>query len=93
LLVTRLDRLARFERSMILARTANGRTRAQPRGVRFGRKPKLTPHQITEALPGGKLGRPSPKSVDRIMSVARPFDVLPKDVERICFAYAAISRH
>jgi len=29
---------------------ANLRKRAQARGVRFGRKLKLTPHQITEAV-------------------------------------------
>jgi DNA invertase Pin-like site-specific DNA recombinase len=45
LIVTVLGGLAEFERSLILARTSEGRTRAKARGVRFGRKLKLTPHQ------------------------------------------------
>jgi DNA invertase Pin-like site-specific DNA recombinase len=44
LMVTVLAGLAEFERSLILARTGEGRQRAQERGVRFGRKPKLTAH-------------------------------------------------
>jgi DNA invertase Pin-like site-specific DNA recombinase len=50
LMVTVLGGLAEFERHLILARTAEGRKRAQARGVKFGRKPKLTPHQIREAI-------------------------------------------
>jgi DNA invertase Pin-like site-specific DNA recombinase len=50
LILAVLAALAEFERSMILARTSEGRSRAQARGVRFGRKPKLTKHQIAEAL-------------------------------------------
>jgi DNA invertase Pin-like site-specific DNA recombinase len=34
--------LAEFERSMMLARTSDGRKRAMDREVRFGRKPKLS---------------------------------------------------
>jgi DNA invertase Pin-like site-specific DNA recombinase len=50
LILAVLGALAEFERSMILARTSEGRVRARARGVRFGRKRKLTAHQITEAL-------------------------------------------
>ena len=50
LILAVLGALAEFERSMILARTADGRKRAMDRGVRFGRKPKLSPFQINEAL-------------------------------------------
>jgi DNA invertase Pin-like site-specific DNA recombinase len=46
LMVTILAGLATFERHLIRARTDEGRKRAQARGVRFGRKPKLTRHQI-----------------------------------------------
>jgi DNA invertase Pin-like site-specific DNA recombinase len=42
LILAVLAALAEFERSMILARTSEGRTRAQARGIRFGRKPKLS---------------------------------------------------
>ncbi len=44
-MVTVLGGLAEFERHLILARTSEGTKRAQARGVRFGRKLKLTPHQ------------------------------------------------
>src|SRR5262249_19016580 len=50
LILAVLGALAEFERSMILARTSEGRKRAQERGVRFGRKPKLSSFQIAEAL-------------------------------------------
>lgn len=43
-----LGGIAEFERSLILARTAEGRKRAMERGVKFGRKPKLSPFQIDE---------------------------------------------
>src|SRR6516164_2464245 len=49
LILAVLGALAEFERSMILARTSEGRKRAQARGVRFGRKPKLSQYQIAEA--------------------------------------------
>ena len=47
-MVTVLAGLAEFERALILART--GERRAMARGVRFGRKPKLTEHQAAEAI-------------------------------------------
>jgi DNA invertase Pin-like site-specific DNA recombinase len=34
--------IAEFERELIRARTGEGRKRAQARGVKFGRLPKLT---------------------------------------------------
>ena len=50
LILAVLGALAEFERSMILARTGEGRKRAQARGVKFGRPLKLTDFQIKEAL-------------------------------------------
>jgi DNA invertase Pin-like site-specific DNA recombinase len=50
LMLTVLGGLAEFERHLILTRTAEGRSRAQANGVRFGRKPTLTPCQRAEAL-------------------------------------------
>jgi DNA invertase Pin-like site-specific DNA recombinase len=35
---------AKLERRRILERTARGRADAKKKGVKFGRKPKLTPH-------------------------------------------------
>ncbi len=49
LMITILGGLAEFERSLIIARTGEGRARAMARGVKFGRKLKLSPFQIEEA--------------------------------------------
>jgi DNA invertase Pin-like site-specific DNA recombinase len=49
LMVTVFGGLAEFERSLILARTGDGRARAMARRVQLGRKPKLSPFQIAEA--------------------------------------------
>ena len=50
LMLTVLGGLAEFERDLIRVRTGEGRERAKARGVRMGRKPKLTPHQRAEAI-------------------------------------------
>src|SRR5215470_14576451 len=50
LMLTVLGGLAEFERSLIAARTGEGRKRAQARGVKFGRPRKMTPHQRQEAI-------------------------------------------
>ena len=42
LMLTVLGGLAEFERDLIRARTGEGRERAKARGVKMGRKPKLT---------------------------------------------------
>lgn len=39
--------LAELERSLIQERTQAGRSAAVARGVKMGRKPKLTPQQVT----------------------------------------------
>jgi DNA invertase Pin-like site-specific DNA recombinase len=49
LMLTVLGGLAEFERHLILSRTAEGRNRAKARGIKFGRRPKLTKHQQAEA--------------------------------------------
>jgi DNA invertase Pin-like site-specific DNA recombinase len=50
LMLTVLGGLAEFERDLIRARTSEGRERAKARGVKLGRKPKLTDHQRREAI-------------------------------------------
>lgn len=50
LMLTVLGGLAEFERELIRARTGEGRARAKARGVKLGRRPKLTPHQKREAM-------------------------------------------
>jgi DNA invertase Pin-like site-specific DNA recombinase len=44
-----LSAMAEDERLRIIRRTHEGRQIARAKGVRMGRKPKLTPHQMTEA--------------------------------------------
>jgi DNA invertase Pin-like site-specific DNA recombinase len=73
LMITILGGLAEFERSLILARTSEGRARAQARGVAFDRKPKLTRHQRREALAHGRRENRWPKSVGATTLVTRRF--------------------
>ena len=68
LMLTVLGGLAEFERELIRARTGEGRDRAKARGVRLGRKPKLTPHQQREALARRDSGEP-------LAEIARSYDV------------------
>jgi DNA invertase Pin-like site-specific DNA recombinase len=64
LMLTVLGGLAEFERELIKARTDEGRKRAMARGIKFGRRPKLTPHQVAEPLHVGRPARPWSKLVD-----------------------------
>ena len=50
LLSTLLAAIAEFERELIRERTGDGRKRAMANGVKFGRKPKLSPYQRAEAI-------------------------------------------
>lgn len=50
LLSTMLAAIADFERDLIRDRTGEGRKRAMANGVKFGRKPKLSPYQRAEAI-------------------------------------------
>jgi DNA invertase Pin-like site-specific DNA recombinase len=76
LMLTVLGGLAEFERELIRARTDDGRKRAQARGVRFGRKPKLTPHQIQEALARRKAGEP-------LSEIGRSYNVSHSTISRL----------
>jgi len=76
LILAVLGALAEFERSMILARTSEGRKRAQARGVRFGRKPKLTPHQVAEALARRANG-------EALSDIGRSFNVSHTTISRL----------
>lgn len=68
--------LAEFERHLILSRTAEGRTRAQANGVRFGRKPSLTPYQRAEALRRREAG-------ETLTEIARSMNVSHMTIARI----------
>jgi len=69
LLLTILAGLAEFERTLILARTGEGRARAKAQGVRFGRKPKLSAFQIREAKRRLENGE-SQTEVGRLLGVS-----------------------
>ena len=56
--------IAEFERALIRDRTGLGRIAAKERGVKFGRKPKLTPEQIVLAVRMVDEGQPVPQVAD-----------------------------
>ncbi|MBH0619060.1 recombinase family protein [Salmonella enterica] len=76
LMLTVLGGLAEFERELILARTGEGRQRAKDRGVRLGRRPKLTPHQRREALERRERG-------ESITDIARSYAVHHATISRL----------
>jgi len=71
-----LGGLAEFERHLILSRTNEGRVRAKARGVRFGRKPKLTKHQQTEALARVAQG-------ETLTAIAKSYNVSHMTISRL----------
>ena len=76
LMLTVLAGLAEFERELIRTRTGEGRERAKARGVRLGRKPKLTPHQRKEALVRRDAGEP-------LVDIARSYAVSHSTISRL----------
>jgi DNA invertase Pin-like site-specific DNA recombinase len=60
--------IAEFERELIRERTDDGRRRAMANGVKFGRKPKLSPFQCAEALRRRAAG-------ETLASIAKTFAV------------------
>ena len=76
LMLTVLGGLAEFERHLILARTTEGRKRAQARGVRFGRKLKLTAHQRQEAIARRDAG-------EALTEIARSYAVSHSTISRL----------
>jgi DNA invertase Pin-like site-specific DNA recombinase len=56
--------IAEFERALIRDRTGAGRVAAKKRGVKFGRKPKLTPEQVVLALRLVDEGQSVPQVAD-----------------------------
>src|SRR5499427_5693707 len=75
LMLTVLGGLAEYERHLILSRTAEGRTRAQAAGVRFGRRSTLTPYQRAEALRRRALG-------ETLTDIARSMNVSHMTIAR-----------
>jgi DNA invertase Pin-like site-specific DNA recombinase len=68
---------AKLERRRIIDRTARGRADAKAKGVKFGRKPKLTPHQQCEAI------KRRDKDGETLRSIARSYNVSPQTISRL----------
>src|SRR6478735_6762106 len=76
LMLTVLGGLAEFERELIRTRTGEGRARAVARGVRLGRKPKLTGHQRKEAIARREAG-------EVLADIARTYNVSHSTISRL----------
>jgi DNA invertase Pin-like site-specific DNA recombinase len=77
LMLTILGGLAEFERDLIRARTSEGRERAKARGVKLGRKPKLTDHQKREAI------RRRDRDGEPVREIARSYNVSHSTISRL----------
>jgi len=76
LMLTVLGGLAEFERELIRARTAEGRTRAKARGVHMGRPAALNRDQQREALARREAG-------EALTDIARTFGVSHTTISRL----------
>jgi DNA invertase Pin-like site-specific DNA recombinase len=77
LMLTVLGGLAEFERDLIRKRTSEGRERAKARGVKLGRKPKLTAHQQLEARRRRDGGE------ETLADIARSYNVSHSTISRL----------
>jgi DNA invertase Pin-like site-specific DNA recombinase len=77
LMLTVLGGLAEFERDLIRTRTSEGRARAKARGVKLGRKPKLTEHQKREAI------RRRDVLDEPVREIARSYNVSHSTISRL----------
>lgn len=76
LMLTVLGGLAEFERELIRTRTSEGRARAKERGVKLGRRPKLTRHQQQEARARRDAG-------EALTDIARTYGVSHSTISRM----------
>jgi DNA invertase Pin-like site-specific DNA recombinase len=76
-MLTVLGGLAEFERDLIRARTSEGRARAKARGVKLGRKPKLTEYQKREAIRRRDL------LDEPVREIARSYNVSHSTISRL----------
>ncbi len=77
LMLTILGGLAEFERELIRARTGEGRERAKAKGVKMGRKPKLTDHQKREAI------KRRDKAEETLAEIGRSYNVSGWTIARL----------
>jgi DNA invertase Pin-like site-specific DNA recombinase len=75
-MLTILGGLAEFERELIVARTGEGRARAKARGVKLGRRPKLTSHQRREAIERRERG-------EALAEIGRSYNVSHSTISRM----------
>ncbi len=75
-MLTVLGGLAEFERELIKIRTSEGRELAKKNGVRMGRKPLLTPHQVAEV-------RQRKANGESVRQLARSYRVSPNTISRV----------
>jgi DNA invertase Pin-like site-specific DNA recombinase len=76
LLLTVLGGLAEFERQLIRARTGGGRARAAAHEVKMGRPPKLTPHQMKEAIRRREAG-------EAMCDIAKSYNICNSTISRL----------
>jgi DNA invertase Pin-like site-specific DNA recombinase len=76
LVLAMLGVAAKLERRRIRERTARGRA-AKAKGVKFGRKPKLTPHQKREAI------KRRDKDGETLRSIGRSYNVSAATIARL----------
>ena len=77
LVLAMLGVAAKLERRRIKERTERGRTDAKAKGVKFGRKPKLTLHQQREAI------KRRDRDGETLRSIARSYDVSAATISRL----------
>jgi len=75
-MLTVLGGLAKVARELIRSRTDEGRKRAKATGLKFGRKLKLTRHQIAEALARREAGEP-------LVEIGRSYNVSHSTIARL----------
>lgn len=68
---------AKLERRRIKERTERGRADAKAKGVQFGRKPKLTPHQRREAI------KRRDEDGETLRSIGRSYNVSAQTIARL----------
>ena len=76
LMLAVLGGIAEFERELIRTRAGEGRERAKARGVKMGRRAKLTPHQQREAVERRENG-------EATREIARSYNVSHSTISRL----------
>jgi len=77
LMLTVLGGLVEFEQELFRTRTSEGRERAKARGVKLGRKPKLTERQKREAI------RRRDQNGETLREIARSYNVSHSTISRL----------